>query len=276
MKPQRRTLKTSCKKEKALENWKRPSIDELGVPSEPWRKVFDRNQKRYNLYLIAGTGFLGGTVAILANTVELNSEPAFLKKTGYVTKNLTDEQMAALSSNSNADSPDTAEEMTLIVNESETLETNEKSAGAEGIEAEEIAERAAAEEADKLAAEAAAAEEAARLAAEAAAAEEAVRLAAEEEAKLAAEAARIAAEEIAAKEEARLEAERAVAEEADKLAAEAAATQEAPETTAEEEAKLATENIAEVVSDETTVVEIAVKEEETSVNEAVILESEEK
>ena len=31
---------------KALANWKRPSIDELGVPTEPWSHVNNQVQKR--------------------------------------------------------------------------------------------------------------------------------------------------------------------------------------------------------------------------------------
>jgi len=33
---------------KALQNWKRPSIDEMGVPAEPWGRVHDRNQKKFS------------------------------------------------------------------------------------------------------------------------------------------------------------------------------------------------------------------------------------
>ena len=97
---QRRSFKSSCRKEKALENWKRPSIDELGIPTESWKKVFDRNQKRFNFYLMAGTGFLGATTIFLSNVVFMNPEPKFLKKTGYVTKNLREEELSTLTSKS--------------------------------------------------------------------------------------------------------------------------------------------------------------------------------
>jgi hypothetical protein len=33
----------------ALENWSRPSIDELGVPREPWQRVHERNQQKFNM-----------------------------------------------------------------------------------------------------------------------------------------------------------------------------------------------------------------------------------
>merc|ERR1711863_190285 len=39
---------------KALKNWSRPSISELGVPSQSWSVVHARNQKRFNLQLLAG------------------------------------------------------------------------------------------------------------------------------------------------------------------------------------------------------------------------------
>merc|ERR1711892_1195576 len=98
IKSQRRTFKNSCKKEKALENWKRPSIDELGTPIESWKKVFDKNQKRYNTYLLAGAASLGATVLVSSNTVFMNPEPKFLKDITYVTKTPTDAELAALAS----------------------------------------------------------------------------------------------------------------------------------------------------------------------------------
>ena len=37
---------------KALKNWSRPSISELGIPTQPWSVVYAKNQKRYNLHLL--------------------------------------------------------------------------------------------------------------------------------------------------------------------------------------------------------------------------------
>merc|ERR1711935_768747 len=103
MKSQRRTFKNSCKKEKALENWKRPSIDELGTPIESWKKVFDKNQKRFNTYLLVGAASLGATVLVLSNTVFMNPEPKFLKEIKYVTKTPTNAELAALASTPSED-----------------------------------------------------------------------------------------------------------------------------------------------------------------------------
>merc|ERR1712123_365762 len=221
MKSQKRTFKNSCKKEKALENWKRPSIDELGTPSESWKKVFDKNQKRYNTYLLAGTGFLGATVLVLSNTVFMNPEPKFLKDITYVTKTPTDAELAALASTPSEE-----------IDESEVAETAAQGEEVvenivvEDISSEEAALKAAEEaEVVRIAAEEAAAVESARVAAEESAAAEALRLAAEEAA--AAEAARVAAEEAAEAEALRLAAEEAAAVEAARVAAEEAAAAEA-------------------------------------------------
>ena len=80
-----RNLHTSPANFKALQNWKRPSIDEIFVPKEPWGRVHGRNQKRYNAQLAAGVLFFGGSVLVAANTVELNGTPHFVHKTGFVT-----------------------------------------------------------------------------------------------------------------------------------------------------------------------------------------------
>ena len=34
---------------KALQGWVRPSIDEMGVPTEPWKRVHEKNNRKYNL-----------------------------------------------------------------------------------------------------------------------------------------------------------------------------------------------------------------------------------
>ena len=80
-----RSVHTSRPHSKALKNWERPSIDELGVPQEPWRRVFDRNQKKFNAQLAAGVGLFAGTVMIAVNYMDFNATPVFLKDVKYST-----------------------------------------------------------------------------------------------------------------------------------------------------------------------------------------------
>ena len=205
----RKTFHTSASKRKALQNWKRPSIDEMGIPTESHSLVFARNNKKYNLQLLAGAGLFGFTTIVAINSIELNGTPAFVKSTGFVTK--TPESIEAVQE---VDPEETVEEAT-------PQEVDD--AGA--IEAERIAaEEAIAAEAARVAAVEAAAAEEARIAAEEAAAVEAARIAAEEAA--AAEAARIAAEEAAAAEAAKVAAEEAAATEVARIAAEESAAAE--------------------------------------------------
>merc|ERR1711874_299388 len=65
---------------KALENWARPSIDELGVPTESWSAVHARNNKRYTAQLVAGVSFFAFTLYVLAGRVNLNPTPKHLLK----------------------------------------------------------------------------------------------------------------------------------------------------------------------------------------------------
>merc|ERR1711915_919170 len=164
-------------------------MGEMGIPTESHSLVFARNNKKYNLQLLAGAGLFGFTTIVAINTVELNGTPAFVKSTGFVTKT-----PGSIEAVQEVDSEETVEEVTA-------QEVDD--AGA--IEAERIAaEEAVAAEAARVAAEEAAAAEAKRIAAEEAAAAEAARIAAKE-----AEAARIAAEEAATAEAARIAAEEA-------------------------------------------------------------------
>merc|ERR1711971_481570 len=71
---------------KALENWKRPSIDDLTVPTEPWARVHARNQKKFNIHLLIGVTVFPVSVVTLYNTLFWNSTPTFLRDTGIVTK----------------------------------------------------------------------------------------------------------------------------------------------------------------------------------------------
>jgi len=65
---------------KALQNWKRPSIDEMAVPSEPWSRVHDRNQKKFSVQLLTGVTLFAVTAMTAINTVATNSTPHNLLK----------------------------------------------------------------------------------------------------------------------------------------------------------------------------------------------------
>ena len=81
-----RTINTSRAKNKAVKNWERPSIDEMMVPKDPWQRVFDKNQKRYNAHLLAGLAIFSGTTLVLSANVFFNSTPDYLKSVKYSTK----------------------------------------------------------------------------------------------------------------------------------------------------------------------------------------------
>ena len=91
---------------KALKNWSRPSISELGIPTQSWSVVYAKNQKRYNLhllgeslrffinsdniykyqiYIIVGIGASTLSAIVFFSTVDLNPTPAFLKKVNIET-----------------------------------------------------------------------------------------------------------------------------------------------------------------------------------------------
>ena len=48
---------------KAVKNFKRPTMDEYGVPTESWAVANARNQKKYSSVLAAGTAFFAVTMA---------------------------------------------------------------------------------------------------------------------------------------------------------------------------------------------------------------------
>merc|ERR1719495_2576960 len=66
-----RYFSKSSPRKKALENWKRPSIDEIGVPKEPWQHVYARNQKKYNAQLIFGTVLFGCSSVLFYANVDM-------------------------------------------------------------------------------------------------------------------------------------------------------------------------------------------------------------
>eukprot|EP00092_Neocalanus_flemingeri_P034205 GFUD01037201.1.p1 GENE.GFUD01037201.1~~GFUD01037201.1.p1 ORF type:complete len:821 (+),score=315.46 GFUD01037201.1:82-2544(+) len=255
-----KNLHTSQSNFKAIQNWKRPSIDEIFVPKEPWARVHQKNQKRYNVQLVAGLALFGGTMLVASNTIFTNSTPDFVQKTGFVTKLpeseldavetagndsevLEEEDIAALSDADVAidtDNTEVAAEVADVLNIDDSeeavveqvAEETDNAEGAEGSIASEEgdAEKAAEESAAEKAAEESAAAKAAEEAAAAKAAEEAATIKAAEEA-----AAAKAAEEAAAAKAA----EEAAAAKAAEEAAAAKATEEAAAAKAAEEAAAA-------------------------------------
>lgn len=65
---------------KALENWARPSIDEMGVPTEAWGPVNAKNNQKGLIQLIVGAGVFSGAIFAFSQTVMLNGTPTHLLK----------------------------------------------------------------------------------------------------------------------------------------------------------------------------------------------------
>jgi len=65
---------------KALANWARPSIDELGVPTEPWKQVYDKNQSKFLIHLLVGASSLGVSLFAFSQSVFMNPTPHHLLK----------------------------------------------------------------------------------------------------------------------------------------------------------------------------------------------------
>jgi len=65
---------------KALENWARPSIDEIGVPTESWAQVNAKNQTKFNMQLLVGIVAFVGTFAFWKSSVNMNPTPHHLLK----------------------------------------------------------------------------------------------------------------------------------------------------------------------------------------------------
>ena len=53
---------------KAVQNYKRPSMDEYGVPTEAWATVNARTQKKYNMVLAGGVVIASFTGAYCWNS----------------------------------------------------------------------------------------------------------------------------------------------------------------------------------------------------------------
>jgi len=60
---------------KALANWARPSIDEMGVPTEAWSTVHAKGNMKGNIHLV-----LGGCMFAFTSTVFMNGTPHHLLK----------------------------------------------------------------------------------------------------------------------------------------------------------------------------------------------------
>jgi len=262
---QNKNFHTSQGNFKALQNWKRPSIDEIIIPKEPWGRVHAKNQKKFNGQLAAGLALFGGTVLVAANTIQTNNTPDYLRKTGFVTKLteseldvetvgdsveaggdsevLEEEDIAALSDKGDISIRDnTVAEIEDVPTIEDTVATNAaEEAGTEEAAATKAAEESAAEEAATL--EAAATK----------AADEAAALKVAEEAAVAKENEEVAAVKVAEEVAAAKAAEEAAAAKATeeaaaaKVAEEAAAAKVAEEATA---AKVAEEAAAVKAADE--------------------------
>merc|ERR1712179_339140 len=82
----KRLINTSGGRYKAVKNWTRPSIAEMGVPKEPWQQVHSRNQKKYNMHLVAGVGALAVSLFAVNIQVNFNPTPKYLKDVKFSTK----------------------------------------------------------------------------------------------------------------------------------------------------------------------------------------------
>jgi len=80
-----RTISTTSVRDKALQNFKRPSIEEIGVPKESWKRVYERNQKKYNRQLLIGVLTAGLSIGVVGATVNFNATPSFLYDVKYKT-----------------------------------------------------------------------------------------------------------------------------------------------------------------------------------------------
>merc|ERR1711983_660844 len=116
----KRCISLSAYHLKALKNWTRPSIAELGVPTESWQHVHNKNQKRFNLHLLAGAGAIAVSSLSFYAMVDLNGTPQFLKKVDYVTitpKTLTSVETQSVTSPSLSEIVVIAEEAVEVADE---------------------------------------------------------------------------------------------------------------------------------------------------------------
>jgi len=65
---------------KALANWARPSIDEMGVPTGSWAQAHGKAQTKGNLHLAVGVVSISVAIFALQQNVFFNSQPSHLLK----------------------------------------------------------------------------------------------------------------------------------------------------------------------------------------------------
>ena len=65
---------------KALANWARPSIDELGVPTESWKQVHDKNQTKFMVQMLIGVVAFAGSLTAFSSFILMNPTPKHLMK----------------------------------------------------------------------------------------------------------------------------------------------------------------------------------------------------
>merc|ERR1719500_2434676 len=82
----KRLISTGGGRHKAVKNWTRPSIAEMGIPKEPWQQVHNKNQKKYNMHLVAGAGAITVSLFALNVQVNFNPTPKYLKDVKFSTK----------------------------------------------------------------------------------------------------------------------------------------------------------------------------------------------
>merc|ERR1712003_146508 len=109
----KRLISTSGGRHKALKNWTRPSIAEMGVPKEPWQQVHSRNQKKYNMHLVAGAGAIAVSLFALNVQVNFNPTPKYLKDVKFSTK--TPKELTSLSAQQEEDAESPVEIVEKVV-----------------------------------------------------------------------------------------------------------------------------------------------------------------
>jgi len=109
----KRLISTSGGRHKAVKNWTRPSIAEMGVPKEPWQQVHSRNQKKYNMHLVAGAGAIAVSLFALNVQVNFNPTPKYLKDVKFSTK--TPKELTSLSAQQEEDAESPVEIVEKVV-----------------------------------------------------------------------------------------------------------------------------------------------------------------
>merc|ERR1712176_734652 len=109
----KRLISTSGGRHKALKNWTRPNIAEMGVPKEPWQQVHSRNQKKYNMHLVAGAGAIAVSLFALNVQVNFNPTPKYLKDVKFSTK--TPKELTSLSAQQEEDAESPVEIVEKVV-----------------------------------------------------------------------------------------------------------------------------------------------------------------